>query len=178
MSRSSHPPRRPAIPPRIAAMMVASSAAAGASRTRASTGIRPARLVFRGLFLQRLNLHFYVRRGAQIQIPRFDELFKRRNRVWISPLAQRKQLLPFLDQVQSRREFPTRVTQAVQITAQNRVIGPLLQSSKPLKAPFILKLLQQFPVLQRIPARAVGIGARAEHVRTVDAHRGEALPKP
>jgi 2-polyprenyl-6-methoxyphenol hydroxylase-like FAD-dependent oxidoreductase len=88
-----------------------------------------------------------------------------------APLAQRKRLLPFLDQVQSRREFPTRVTQAVQITAQNRVIGPLLQSSKPLKAPFILKLLQQFPVLQRLPARAVGIGVRAEHVKTADAHR-------
>jgi hypothetical protein len=32
--------------------------------------------------------------------------------------------------------------------------------------PFAVKLLQRWPVMQRIPARFVGMGARPEHVRT------------
>jgi 2-polyprenyl-6-methoxyphenol hydroxylase-like FAD-dependent oxidoreductase len=76
----------------------------------------------------------------------------------------------FLQQVQSRREFPTRVTQAAQIFIQDRVIGAVLAGNKPLKVPSILKLMQRWPVLQRIPARAVGLGVRPEHIKTKDAH--------
>lgn len=81
---------------------------------------------------------------------------------------------PLLDQVQRRREFPTRMTQRFQIIAQNRVISRVLASEKPIQPPFILKLMQRWPLLQGIPARAIGLGARPEHVKTRDAHqRGE-----
>ncbi|RYF43060.1 MAG: FAD-dependent oxidoreductase [Comamonadaceae bacterium] len=77
-------------------------------------------------------------------------------------------LTPWLAQVQARRMFPTRITQAVQVAAQNRLINPLLDSTQAPRMPLALKLLQWLPALQAIPAYAVGIGARAEHVRSPD----------
>jgi 2-polyprenyl-6-methoxyphenol hydroxylase-like FAD-dependent oxidoreductase len=76
-----------------------------------------------------------------------------------------------LERVQRRREFPTRVTQRMQIIIQNRVIRRVLGGVQPIKVPWFLKLMQAWPVLLRVPARAVGIGARPEHVKTPDAHR-------
>ena len=76
-----------------------------------------------------------------------------------------------LEQVQRRREFPTRATQRLQVLVQNRVIRRVLSSSKPLTLPLGLRLLQRWPILRRIPARVVGMGFRPEHVRTPDASR-------
>jgi 2-polyprenyl-6-methoxyphenol hydroxylase-like FAD-dependent oxidoreductase len=75
-----------------------------------------------------------------------------------------------LEAVQRRREFPTRATQKLQIAVQNRVIRRVLRTSAPLKLPFLLRLVQWFPVLRRIPARVIGIGFRAEHIQTQDTH--------
>jgi 2-polyprenyl-6-methoxyphenol hydroxylase-like FAD-dependent oxidoreductase len=75
-----------------------------------------------------------------------------------------------LEVVQRRRDFPTRATQRVQLIVQNKVIKHVLGSSKPLRVGWPLKLLRNFPVLRRIPARMVGVGFRPEHVRTPDVH--------
>jgi 2-polyprenyl-6-methoxyphenol hydroxylase-like FAD-dependent oxidoreductase len=75
-----------------------------------------------------------------------------------------------LGKVQRRREYPTRMIQALQVFAHKRVIGPSFGKVTPLhKLPIPLRLLQQFPVLRRIPARVVGMGFRPEHVHTPDA---------
>jgi 2-polyprenyl-6-methoxyphenol hydroxylase-like FAD-dependent oxidoreductase len=74
-----------------------------------------------------------------------------------------------LRKVEARREWPTRVTQRIQIFIQNRVISPVLASTQRPKPPFVVKLTQWFPVLQRIAARVVGIGVRPEHIRTPEA---------
>jgi 2-polyprenyl-6-methoxyphenol hydroxylase-like FAD-dependent oxidoreductase len=71
-----------------------------------------------------------------------------------------------LRDIQARREFPTRVTQRLQLFIQSRVIEPVLKSTQRPKAPTVAKLLRWFPVLQRIPARLVGVGIRPEHVHT------------
>jgi 2-polyprenyl-6-methoxyphenol hydroxylase-like FAD-dependent oxidoreductase len=71
--------------------------------------------------------------------------------------------------VQKRREFPTRATQRMQIFIQNNVVKRVL-ATKRIQAPWILKLLDRWPHLQRIPARIVGIGFRPEHIRTPDVH--------
>lgn len=68
--------------------------------------------------------------------------------------------------IQKRREFPVRVTQKLQITAQNTLIDKILSNSERPKPPLPTKLLQWFPVLQRLPARLVGMGVRPEHIRT------------
>jgi len=76
-----------------------------------------------------------------------------------------------LDEVRQRREFPTRITQGFQLFAHKNFIGPALATRGPIqRLPFPLWLLQNFPILRRIPARAVGLGVRPEHVHTPDAH--------
>ena len=71
-----------------------------------------------------------------------------------------------LQQVQGRREFPTRVTQRIQILMQERVIRNVLASGGAMKPPLFVKLLRWFPMLRRVPARILGLGVRPEHIRT------------
>jgi 2-polyprenyl-6-methoxyphenol hydroxylase-like FAD-dependent oxidoreductase len=66
--------------------------------------------------------------------------------------------------VQRRREWPTRMTQAMQVAIQNRIIRRVLASRGRLRAPLVLRLLRWFPALRRAPARLIGIGFRREHV--------------
>jgi 2-polyprenyl-6-methoxyphenol hydroxylase-like FAD-dependent oxidoreductase len=74
--------------------------------------------------------------------------------------------------VQRRREFPTRITQALQRLIQNRVISRALeQSDEPVQLPSIVRGLLHFRSMRRIPARLLGYGVRREHVRTVQARR-------
>jgi 2-polyprenyl-6-methoxyphenol hydroxylase-like FAD-dependent oxidoreductase len=85
------------------------------------------------------------------------------------PLREGTVTPQMLDDVQRRREFPTRVTQWLQIVIQNRVIDPVLATKERPKPPFAARLLGWFPVLRRIPARLIGIGVRPEHVHTQEA---------
>ena len=71
-----------------------------------------------------------------------------------------------LQLVQQRREWPTRMTQRVQLAIQNRVIRRVLSGSSRLSPPFAIRLIAWFPFLSRIPARMIGMGFRPEHVRT------------
>jgi 2-polyprenyl-6-methoxyphenol hydroxylase-like FAD-dependent oxidoreductase len=71
-----------------------------------------------------------------------------------------------LDYVQERREFPTRVTQRMQVFLQNKVINAALGTDKSVDAPLPLKLMSRFALLRRIPARLVGMGVRPEHVHS------------
>jgi 2-polyprenyl-6-methoxyphenol hydroxylase-like FAD-dependent oxidoreductase len=80
-------------------------------------------------------------------------------------LQQNKVTESDLEAVQRRRSFPTRATQRFQIMIQNNVIRKILGSDRTLSAPWVLKLLQRWPVLRRIPARVLGLGFRPEHVK-------------
>ena len=71
-----------------------------------------------------------------------------------------------LQAVQRRRELPARITQRMQVIVQNNVLVPTLQSKGPVKVPGVVRLLNRYPLLRRIPARLVGMGFRPEHVRT------------
>jgi 2-polyprenyl-6-methoxyphenol hydroxylase-like FAD-dependent oxidoreductase len=73
-----------------------------------------------------------------------------------------------LRKVQSRREWPARMTQRLQILVHNRVLSPLLQSTKPLQPPLVVRLLSRWPVLRRIPGRLIGLGLRPEHLSRTD----------
>jgi 2-polyprenyl-6-methoxyphenol hydroxylase-like FAD-dependent oxidoreductase len=70
-----------------------------------------------------------------------------------------------LDRVQRRRQWPTRATQRIQLFVQRRVIGRVLGAARPLRPALVVRLLGAVPLLQRIPARLIGIGVRPEHVR-------------
>ena len=88
--------------------------------------------------------------------------------VLAEPLSANQAVAESLDEVRRRRELPTRVTQGMQILAQNRVISRILGVEKPITAPWQLKLVNRSPFLQRIPARLIGLGIRPEHVKTPD----------
>jgi 2-polyprenyl-6-methoxyphenol hydroxylase-like FAD-dependent oxidoreductase len=84
-----------------------------------------------------------------------------------APLAAGDPLDRLLGEVQKRRMLPTRVIQAAQKLAQERVIGRLLEPGAPiLDAPVIVKLLDRCPRLRRIPGRLIGLGLRRERVRS------------
>jgi 2-polyprenyl-6-methoxyphenol hydroxylase-like FAD-dependent oxidoreductase len=86
------------------------------------------------------------------------------------PLARRESVDPLLHEVQDRRMFPTKLIQGAQKLAQNRVIGRVLQLSAPIRqAPLLVRLLDRFPVLRRIPGRIIGLGIRRERVRSPEA---------
>ena len=69
-----------------------------------------------------------------------------------------------LRRVQQRRELPTRITQRVQLMIQNNVIKRVLGRPGRMKPPLVVRALGAIPVLQRIPARLVGLGFRRESV--------------
>ena len=72
-----------------------------------------------------------------------------------------------LDAVRRRREFPVRMTQRMQVIAQNNIISVALQSGdRPLKAPFALRLIAAVPWLQALTGRLMAIGVRPEHVHS------------
>jgi len=77
-----------------------------------------------------------------------------------------------LEAVQRRREFPTRVTQRLQVIVQNNVIDRALGAGQSLPAPWLLRLFSRFPPLRAIPAWLVGRGVRPEHVHTPEASAG------
>jgi len=84
-----------------------------------------------------------------------------------SLLARGEEVDPLLKKVEERRLLPTRAVQGAQKLAQDRIIGRLLQSRSPIsRAPFIVRMLDRFPVLRRIPGRLIGLGIRRERVRS------------
>jgi 2-polyprenyl-6-methoxyphenol hydroxylase-like FAD-dependent oxidoreductase len=85
------------------------------------------------------------------------------------PLCARAVTVDHLARVQTRRWWPTVVTQALQRAIQNRVIGPVLAGTTQPTPPLAVKLLDWFPALRSIPAWVIGIGVRPEHIRTKEA---------
>jgi 2-polyprenyl-6-methoxyphenol hydroxylase-like FAD-dependent oxidoreductase len=72
-----------------------------------------------------------------------------------------------LDAVRRRRLFPVKVIQRMQITVHNRVLKPVVSGEKRrLPVPWVIKLLDRTPWLQRWPAQFIGLGVRPEHVRS------------
>jgi 2-polyprenyl-6-methoxyphenol hydroxylase-like FAD-dependent oxidoreductase len=83
-----------------------------------------------------------------------------------APLRDGRLTTEDLCRVQQRREWPTRMTQRVQLMIQNRVIKRALSGSDRFSPPFAIRLLALVPFLRRIPARIIGLGFRPEHVLT------------
>jgi len=91
------------------------------------------------------------------------------NMLW-RPLCNGENVpLTVLARLQTRRTFPTRVTQALQVLIQREIQRAINRKGKATgktTLPFFLRLLGWFPVLRRIPARLVGLGIRAEHIHS------------
>ncbi len=81
------------------------------------------------------------------------------------PGTQAQEVDRLLYRVQKRRLFPTRVIQAGQKTAQDNIIGAVL-SGGAVRVPWIVRLLDRYPLLRRIPGRIIGLGVRRERVKS------------
>ena len=87
------------------------------------------------------------------------------------PLRRGEAVDALLHQVQDRRLLPTRVIQGGQRALHQAVLEPLV-GGKPeatMSPPRLLRLLDRFAVLRRLPARAIGFGFRREHLRSPNA---------
>ena len=82
-----------------------------------------------------------------------------------APMMRGEDVDRLAPRVQERRMFPVKVIQGIQRTVHERVIGAVFRSQTP-KPPAIVRLLDAVPLLQRIPARVLGLGVRREHVRS------------
>jgi len=82
------------------------------------------------------------------------------------PLREGRLTTGDLAAVQRRRTLAMKVVQGMQLAVQSRIVDPLLDSDKPVTAPWVVRLFNRFPFLRRIPARIVGIGVRPEHVHS------------
>ncbi|MGA9673565.1 MAG: FAD-dependent oxidoreductase [Terracidiphilus sp.] len=89
---------------------------------------------------------------------------------------------PLLDQcvaethlaaVQRRREFPTRLTQAIQLLA-HRGLARAFENPGPIRAPWQLKMVTRIPGIHIALGYGVGIGVRPEHVR----EKAQEKPRP
>jgi 2-polyprenyl-6-methoxyphenol hydroxylase-like FAD-dependent oxidoreductase len=70
-----------------------------------------------------------------------------------------------LRKVQTRREWPTRLIQEMQVFIHRYVVTGRTSGRKE-SLPFVFRLLKWFPVLRQVPARFIGIGPRPEHYRS------------
>lgn len=87
--------------------------------------------------------------AANILIPKFHH-----GRVTVSDLQA----------VQERREGPTRQMQSLQVFIQHNLIEKVLRDDKPIKMPWLARLLFRLPGVNRVPARIIGMGFQPEHV--------------
>jgi 2-polyprenyl-6-methoxyphenol hydroxylase-like FAD-dependent oxidoreductase len=65
-----------------------------------------------------------------------------------------------LDAVQKRREPPTRKTQRLQVFLQDHFVSRILEN----RVPRVIKLLRGLPLINRLPARFIGLGFLPEHI--------------
>jgi 2-polyprenyl-6-methoxyphenol hydroxylase-like FAD-dependent oxidoreductase len=75
-----------------------------------------------------------------------------------------------LDAVRQRREFPVRMTQAMQVMVQNNIITIALRpGAQPIKPPLFARIINAVPWLQGLTARFIAVGVRPEHVHSPQA---------
>jgi 2-polyprenyl-6-methoxyphenol hydroxylase-like FAD-dependent oxidoreductase len=71
-----------------------------------------------------------------------------------------------IQKIQRRREWSAKVVQWFQVQVQNRVLVPNFRARQTPEPPLVLRMLNRYPWLRRIPARFIGVGVRPEHIRS------------
>jgi 2-polyprenyl-6-methoxyphenol hydroxylase-like FAD-dependent oxidoreductase len=73
--------------------------------------------------------------------------------------------MDYLAAVQRRREWPTRIIQAVQALVQRGIVANALRSDAPFKPPLLLRLMLRVPIIRDLPARIVAFGVWPVHAK-------------
>lgn len=71
-----------------------------------------------------------------------------------------------VERIQCRREFPTRVTQFLQVNA-HKALQTVFRNSGPAVAPWQLRTVVSIPGIQKVTARVIGMGVLPEHIKGV-----------
>jgi 2-polyprenyl-6-methoxyphenol hydroxylase-like FAD-dependent oxidoreductase len=66
--------------------------------------------------------------------------------------------------VQARREFPTRMTQRIQLAIQDRILAATLSAKGKVRPPLSLRIILSLPGFRRLPTRLLGLGVQPEHI--------------
>jgi 2-polyprenyl-6-methoxyphenol hydroxylase-like FAD-dependent oxidoreductase len=84
-----------------------------------------------------------------------------------APLLANRPVDDDLKRIQRRREWPTSMTQRLQLLIQNRALGPAVSDGPraPPQAARLFVRLARFTPLPRLIGRLIGFGFRAEHPR-------------
>ena len=80
-----------------------------------------------------------------------------------APLLAGEVTEAMIERVQRRREWPTRVTQFLQVSA-HRALDTVFRTNGPLRAPWQLKVVDAVPGRKFIMGYVVAVGVRPEHV--------------
>ena len=85
-----------------------------------------------------------------------------------APLARGANVDRLLPYVEKRRLWPTRVIQGAQRAVHENLLRPVISGSRslPERPPMVMRLLDRYPLLRRIPGWFIGHGVRQEHVRS------------
>jgi 2-polyprenyl-6-methoxyphenol hydroxylase-like FAD-dependent oxidoreductase len=81
----------------------------------------------------------------------------------VAPLKKKRVTGNVLARIQRRREFPTRVTQRLQLNA-HKVFQKVFENPGPITTPWQVKAAFRIPFLKRLIARVIGVGVRPEHI--------------
>ncbi len=84
-----------------------------------------------------------------------------------APLRAGQVIDSILKRVQQRREFPTRVTQFLQVAA-HKAFDAVFKTHGPIEAPWELKVVSALPGRKWIMGYVVGVGVRPERVEDVE----------
>ena len=80
------------------------------------------------------------------------------------PLVEGTLVYGHLEAVQARRDWPTRMTQRIQVMIQNRLIAEVLDSRRTTRPPLMVRVFTSLPLLGQLPGRFIGLGLRRESV--------------
>ena len=88
--------------------------------------------------------------------------------VLAGPMARGEPVDRLLSKVQARRMLPTKLIQRGQRTMHERILRPIVTgaASQTAPPPLLVRLLNRYPLLRRIPGYLIGHGVRQEHVRS------------
>ena len=88
--------------------------------------------------------------------------------VLAGPIARGEPVDQLLSKVQARRLLPTKLVQRGQRTMHERLLRPIVTgaASETAPPPLLVRLLNRYPLLRRIPGYLIGHGVRMETVRS------------
>lgn len=90
-------------------------------------------------------------------------------------LRERRVTESLVERVQARREFPTRVTQFLQVNA-HKGLQQIFRNPGPAVVPWQLRTAVSIPGIQKVTARVIGVGILPEHVKGAQAEKKCPVP--